>query len=268
MGIIETTKFQLEPMTKEKLAKHAPVTQTKKHSNTSERYTFASTAKIVEVFEASGWSPVNVQSSIARTAEREGFQKHTVIFANKEFSKGMLASGTIPRIVLKNAHDKSSALHFLAGLYEQLCANGLIVGHNTGDIKCVHQGLNDDKITAAIKSVTQNLEKAMEVSDRMRSRVMGQDEREAFAKQAVELAFDTEKYLVSPKDLLVNHRVQQSSRNLWDTFNTIQEKVLRGGVVRIRKDDGGRQSSRAVNEINRSVKLNRGLWDIAEGYLA
>jgi hypothetical protein len=47
----------------------------------------------------------------------------------------------------------------------------------------------------------------------------------------------------------------------------LQERVIRGGInFRVRDKDGRNEYklSRGVSSVTQSVKLNRGLWDIAE----
>jgi hypothetical protein len=52
-------------------------------------------------------------------------------------------------------------------------------------------------------------------------------------------------------------RQEDASNDLWTTFNRIQENCIAGGRVT------PRQSIRAIRSIQRSVDINRTLWDAA-----
>ncbi|MFZ8887334.1 MAG: DUF932 domain-containing protein, partial [Steroidobacteraceae bacterium] len=50
---------------------------------------------------------------------------------------------------------------------------------------------------------------------------------------------------------------------LWNTYNVIQENLLKGGQ-RGRATTGRRMTTRPVTGIQQDVKLNRALWSLAE----
>jgi len=51
--------------------------------------------------------------------------------------------------------------------------------------------------------------------------------------------------------------------DLWTTFNTVQENLIRGGL-RGRTAKGNRTSTRAVKGVSENVRLNKALWTLAE----
>jgi len=55
---------------------------------------------------------------------------------------------------------------------------------------------------------------------------------------------------------------------VWQTFNVIQENLIRGGLSGRRQTSDGRirrSQTRAINGIDQNVGLNRALWTLAEG---
>ena len=56
-------------------------------------------------------------------------------------------------------------------------------------------------------------------------------------------------------------RSQEKEPTLWNTFNVIQEKFIKGGVRQIRPDRT-RVKSRAISSIDENVKLNKALWTL------
>ena len=83
---------------------------------------------------------------------------------------------------------------------------------------------------------------------------------------------DSEGHVDTPiraDQLLTVRRREDSSADLWNTFNNVQENVIRGGLHgreawTPENRRPRRVTTRAVNGIDQDVKLNRALWTIAE----
>lgn len=99
----------------------------------SARYTFVSSAQVVDLLGAEGWSPVRATEQRVRLDERKGFQMHEIRFARRaDIEAGALAVGiTRPELVLQNAHDGTRAYRIDAGLYRLVCRNGLMVADSS-----------------------------------------------------------------------------------------------------------------------------------------
>jgi hypothetical protein len=108
-------------------------------------------------------------------------------------------------------------------------------------------------------------------------RLSGTDQNE-LAAQAIRLRFDVEKLddaPIGPGHLLQARRAQEvtapnGSRDLWTTFNVIQESAVEGGLDGAIKNRAGawrKTTTRPVRSIDNNVKLNRGLWTLAENFL-
>jgi hypothetical protein len=63
--------------------------------------------------------------------------------------------------------------------------------------------------------------------------------------------------------LIEARRPEDQGRNLWTTFQRVQENALRGGQPG-RTVQGRRMRTREVASIDRGVSLNRALWLLAE----
>jgi hypothetical protein len=66
---------------------------------------------------------------------------------------------------------------------------------------------------------------------------------------------------------LLPRRHDDQASDLWTTFNVVQENVIRGGLTAVGRDANGRRrrtTTRAVNGIDQDVRLNKGLWVLAE----
>ena len=68
---------------------------------------------------------------------------------------------------------------------------------------------------------------------------------------------------VTESQVLRPRRAADSARDLWSTFNVLQENHVRGGLP-ARMKNGRRQSTRPAEGLDTSVKINRVLWMLAE----
>jgi hypothetical protein len=75
---------------------------------------------------------------------------------------------------------------------------------------------------------------------------------------------------IKPEALLIPRRVEDTGRDLWSTFNVIQENTLAGGLRGRTPMDpetgrrGRRVTTRPIGGIDQDVKLNRALWTLAD----
>ena len=62
-------------------------------------------------------------------------------------------------------------------------------------------------------------------------------------------------------------RMEDAGNDVWRVFNRAQENLIRGGLHG-RNATGRNTTTRAVTGIDQNVKLNRALWQLAEGMVA
>jgi hypothetical protein len=72
---------------------------------------------------------------------------------------------------------------------------------------------------------------------------------------------------IRPEQLLLEHRYDDKGKDLWTTFNVVQENIMKGGLRGRKRDANGRMrntTTRPVKSIDRDVKLNKALWVLTE----
>lgn len=243
------------------LSSKATVNAIQPYEGVSNAYSMASTGSILEIFRDEGWVPTDYREQRVLTAERIGKQKHCIVLSNPS-----IGGSTLPRIMLKNSHDGKSSLQLLSGIFERICANGLVVGASAEDIRFRHTSLTEDVVRAGAKRILTSLERSLSLADRMKALTLDEDQRTNYAKRVIEMVWEDDKYTIAPNTLLWNHRQDQRVPTLWNTFNTVQEKIIRGGVRQYRTN-GSSIRSREVKNIDRLITLNQGMWDLAENVL-
>lgn len=94
---------------------------------TSSRYAFVLTSEVVTVLGRQGFEPVSANEKRVRVEARRGFQSHVIRFRRRgDAGQELRVGDSIYEVLLKTAHDGSSAFEFSAALYRRVCSNGLV----------------------------------------------------------------------------------------------------------------------------------------------
>jgi len=100
----------------------------------------------------------------------------------------------------------------------------------------------------------------------MRGITLDDGEAEVFARAALALKYDDpdKPAPITESQILMPRRHDDDRRDLWSVFNRTQENLTKGGLS-ARAASGRRQTTRPVQGIDQSVRLNRALWLLADG---
>jgi hypothetical protein len=235
----------------------------------SSRYAFVPTTKVLDILQDHGWFPAVVRQSSVKDAEMEGFQSHLVRLRNDSFSQRIRGKEYHPEILLRNSHNRGGAFELSLGLWRLVCSNGLVATEDYGLEKVRHVGFAARLVEESVEVLANAAPRMIEAVEKFRSVVLTQNEAREMAKAAIELKFNQEerKFVMEPDEVLRARRYDDKKPDLWTTFNTIQENLVKGGVQG-RTVNGRRRTDRAVKSLGRDIKLNRALWTLAEGFAA
>ena len=248
----------------------------------SHRYTFVSTAQVVDLLEAEGWTPVRALQQRVRLQDRQGFQMHELRFARRvDLEREAFAVGdTRPELILQNAHDGTRAYRIDAGLYRLVCRNGLTVADaQFAHVAIRHLDVSAEKFVAAARAVADGTPRVLEVVARWQAVQLSEPERKEFARRATALRWEPEQTatrLIMPHQLLAPVRYGDRATDLWTMFNVVQEHLNRGGVRyagHIPAAAGAvfpthfvRNTTRPVVSLIEGQRLNKALWALAEEF--
>lgn len=248
----------------------------------SNRYTFVSTAQVVDLLRGEGWEPVLARQQRVRLPERQGFQMHELRFARRDdLGKNMFEVGDVrPELILQNAHDGTRAYRIDAGLYRLVCRNGLVVADaQFARVAIRHLDVSAEKFATAAQSVAENTPRVLEAVARWQRVQLTEIERDEFARRAIALRWEPEDNatrLLVPSKLLRPVRYGDHHTDLWTTFNVSQEHLLRGGIDYagyVPAEPGAvfpthfiRSTTRPVTGLAQAARLNKALWSLAEEF--
>ena len=265
------------------VSRFSTITQTHQIDGRSDKYSFIPTSRVISALAEQGWKPVKIDQKRCNISDKEGFQKHLVRFRNESMLNTISEKGDIfPEIVLTNRHDGGSSFQIMAGLFRLVCLNGLCVADavfNTHRIK--HIGYTDEKVHDAVHHVIETLPLVRDKVKEFQAISLSNDERLAFGESALDLIYDDgvwtgedQNRKIHPFEipnkrntalsLIKPIRNQDYDTNLWTTYNTVQEKMIKGRFG-LRNDMGYQiKKARVVKSIDKDVKLNKALWTLSE----
>jgi hypothetical protein len=264
----QTARFDTgRAMTEEELFRVAPsIFATEAHHSRSMRFAPIPTIEIVRGMAKEGFAVVGAKQAVARIADKAPFTKHLLRFRRLDDATKYTVGGSVMEILLRNGNDGSSAYNLMAGMFRIQCMNSLVCQTSTIDeINVRHSGKAFDKVIEGSYEVLQSAEQVMRAPAEWSQIQLDDHHRRAFAIGAhVERFGEEPTTSIKPEQLLIPRRQADTGRDLWTTFNVCQENCVRGGLTARNAETRRRSTTREIGGIDQSVKVNRGLWQMAD----
>jgi len=246
-------------MTLDQVKEVAPsVFATSASPKVSNRYTFVPTVDIVENFQREGWDIASV-----RQTGKGIHGLHEIKFRNGELPN---VGDTLVEAIIRNSHNGMSTLSVSAGLFRLVCSNGLTVATSAADsFRVRHAGFELDDV----KRLTEDFSKRLPVIEgsvnRMMERELTIDEKIDFVRKSAEVRWKTGSVpaTLDYEEILNPLRDADNGDSLWQVFNVVQEKWVRGGI-QYKSNSGRKTKLRTLNDILNTNRINTKLWDLAE----
>jgi len=250
-----------KPLDIELMHQYAPsIFATESYSKCSDKYRFISTLDVLDALKKEGYNVHMVGQTTPRIQDKTNFARHIVRLRKDTGSN----DPTMNEIVLRNSADASSSAQLMAGMFRTVCANGCITGNITQDIRIRHIGTNvNDYIEGAYEIINQ-FTKVDESRERMQDTFLTYDEYLNLAEEALKLRWPKEEQEhITAAQLLRPRRMADDKFDLFTKFNILQENLIKGGQRGYTNKDKYKKV-RAVTGIEELVKINKGLWNLAD----
>lgn len=270
----KTARFDsARALTEDEMRRDAPsIFAMTAHESRSDRFQPIPTIEILRALSKEGFMPVGVKQSGSRDGDRKEHTKHLIRLRRIDDQAIYKVGDNVCEILLKNANDGTSAYNLMAGLFRIRCMNSLVAQTSTIDsIRIGHTGNVQDKVIEGTYTVLDEAQKVLAAPANYSGIILNQEERAAFAEAAHHLRFaDADGNTttpIKPAQLLEARRADDTSRDLWTTFNVIQENAIRGGLRGTHIDENQRRRrmrTREVHGIDQDIKLNKALWILTE----
>ena len=109
---------------------------TEPRGDVSEKYQFIPSSRILDMMRNEGWNVSRAQEQRSNIDLTMGCQRHMLRFRRDDLKFG----DEFIEFVFMNAHNRSAAFNLMAGIFVQVCSNGLVVGDTFQQIQVKHIG--------------------------------------------------------------------------------------------------------------------------------
>lgn len=252
-----------EPLSDDQIQRVAPsIFATEPHESRSSRYTYIPTIEVLNGLRKEGFQPFMVCQTRVRDPQKRDKTKHMIRLRHAEQITGTEAN----EIIMLNSHDGSSSYQMIAGMFRFVCANGLVCGDMTGDIRVRHNGNVVGEVIEGAFKVLDNFEVATEQRQSMQMLTVNPGEQAAFARAALALKYDDQEGSspITEAQILAPRRFEDRRDDMWTAFNRVQENLIKGGLHGRNRATRRTLTTRPVQGIDQSIKLNRALWVLAQ----
>ncbi len=262
-------------LSQDEMRRAAPsIFATRPHASRSERFRAIPTIEVLRGLEQEGFFAVDARQSASRDASKTDYTRHMIRLRRLDDARQYRVGDTVCEIILRNANDGKAAYELMAGLFRIRCLNSLVARIATVEsIKVRHSGDALEKVVDGTYRVLGQAEAVLAAPQDWSRIALDDDARAALASSAHALRFGDAHGKVAtpirPEQLLTPRRADDRASDLWTVMNVVQENVMRGGLsarAPATIDQHGRWrrgrvvTTRAVNNIDQGVKLNRALW--------
>ena len=237
------------------LRQRVPAIFTKNPSpKVSNRYSFADSEYYLQKFIDADWF---IHS--ARQVSKSEYAPHQVILRNKDIAT---VGDLLPQLIFTNSHNGIKKMTMDTGIYRLVCSNGLVVPTSiTQSLSIKHIDLGDSTTDTIVNSFYEKIPIIMNNIDRMRNKILTDDEIDNFTYNALQIRF-INAVGININDVVKPSRIEDYSDDLWTVFNVVQEKLIRGGIQLPSK-----RHSRPINNFVNDNDINTKLWQLAEQYI-
>lgn len=264
------------PMTDEQLREACPYVFAKAPTNpdVSGKYVQATTKDVIDDMAKMGWYPVQAKQCRAKKGSKGIRSFHMVAMQNDEMTIPSPDGKTeaYVRIIIQNSHDGFNSFKFMMGLYRCVCSNGLVVADAEFETFSIrHINYSFEELRQVVVAATSAVPALRKKTIAMRETVLTEEQKRELAVETYKIrkgvTEDVKVEEATVNDLLTPVRSEDEGNTLWNVFNVLQEKMIKGGFSATGKN-GKVRKQRSIKSIKKDTEYNQQLWSVAEKYMA
>lgn len=267
-------------LTEDEIKQRCPLAYATSPTNdkVSDKYILANTATVIQDMEKLGWKVVAAKQRKAQKESSGRFSYHMVAFQNPGISitKKLGDQEMVdcyPQIILTNSHDGLNCFQFRVGLFRCICSNGLVIcSDKMADVKIRHIHYSFEELRRTVIEAIQTVGVKVARMTEAAGVILSQEQKEEFARKALgirkNISFEEVKVdQETIDDLLTPMRKEDEGNNLWNVFNVLQEKVIKGGYLEAKEEGAKARKVRKVTSFIKDLDINQKLWKTMEEYI-
>lgn len=231
----------------------------------SPKYAFTNTVEIIESLDRLGFQLTSAKQSTSKNRDLINYGTHILRFGNPELyiknSEGGIEGR--PEVVLINDHAGNRPIQFEMGIFRLVCENGLVIkSQDFGTFRERHTKYDFETVKRMIGEKVGGMKEVVGKISSWNSKLMSDKERYQFAVEALSLRMGSDRQPENYEiyEILNPKREADQGKSLWNTFNVVQENLIKGGY------EMNNRVARAITNPMQDVKINQDLWTLAEAY--
>lgn len=241
----------------------------------SGKYIQANTETVMDDMMKLGWYPVEAKQCRERKGSKGIRSFHVVAFQHDDVkivnSKG--EDEAYVRIVLQNSHDGFNSFRFMMGCYRMVCSNGCILSDaEFADFSIRHINYSFEELRGIVAEVMNQVPAAIDKMNAMNATILTDEQKRELAVETYKIrkGFTVEEKVnvdgQTVDDLLTPMRTEDDGNSLWNVFNVLQEKMIKGGFCAFGKS-GKLRKQRPITSVKKDLDYNKKLWGCAIKFL-
>ena len=237
------------------------------HHERAASYSYVPTYRVLTDLRDKGWEVMEASQQRSRAADRDPYTKHMLrMRPSGKLTAANLNEG-VPEVCVINAHDGTAAYHLYAGFFRYACSNGLIIGEGFSAFKVRHTHADVTRKLVrenAEELVVEEFPKVVARVGEMQELTLRTEAAYEMARAALKLRYGDALPPFNPEQLLDIRREEDRGDSVWKVMNRIQENLMYGGFETRSLMFNRRSMVRGVERVSEAVRINRGLWTLAE----
>ena len=270
---------QMAPMTNEQVMSVCPYAFAEVPTNpgVSGKYVHANTQTVIEDMEKLGWYPVEAKQCRTKKGSKGIRSFHMVVMESNDVKTNILgADGNVEakvRIIIQNSHDGFNSFRFMMGVYRFVCSNGMVVADaQFADFSIRHINYSFEELRGVVAKVMSEVPATIDKMQLMNTTILTDEQKREMAVETYKIrkGYTNEDNInvddQTVEDLLTPVRTEDEGNSLWNVFNVLQEKMIKGSFFAPGKN-GKVRKQRPITSIKKDLDYNERLWAVAEQYI-
>ena len=269
----------MKRMTKDEVRNACPYAfvETPTNPAVSGKYIQANTETVMDDMMKLGWYPVEAKQCREKKGSKGIRSFHMVVMESNDPRTNIYSSGgeleAKVRIIIQNSHDGFNSFRFMMGCYRFVCSNGMVVADaEFADFSIRHINYSFEELRGIVAEVMNQVPAVIDKMNAMNATILTDEQKRELAVETYKIrkGFTAEEKVnvddQTVDDLLTPMRTEDAGNSLWNVFNVLQEKMIKGGFSAAGKN-GKARKQRPIKSIKKDAEYNQRLWTIAASFI-
>lgn len=279
MSTMITLNENMKPMTKDEVKSVCPYAFLTSPSNpeVSDKYVQANTETVIDDMVKLGWYPVIAKQCRQRKNSSGVRSFHMIAMESDDVTTNITGrDGNIEakvRIIIQNSHDGFNSFKFMVGVYRFICSNGMVVSDaEFANFSIRHINYSFEELRIMIDGIMKKIPTVIKEIEKMNNTILSEEQKQEMATEVFKIrkGLDPDCKVnidgVTISELLTPVRPEDNGDSLWNVYNTLQEKMIKGGFS-VTGANGRARKQRSITSIKKDTEYNQRLWAVAERYM-